>query len=333
LNKTFKPSFGLKNPHVQTLYSSIFTRCPWGKKLPKIDFYIEKFIFSDGDFTECFWYSKPDKENKRPIVILFHGLTGSYKSPYIQGVMTTLEKNSFRTVLMHFRGCSGKMNTLARSYHSGETEDAKEFINHLNKEYSHVKLFAVGYSIGGNMLLKLLGEVKESSKISGAVSVSAPMQLNICADKINSGLSKFYQYILMKNLKLSLEEKYSYHDMTSIINIDKNEVKKLKTFWEFDDIYTAPVHGFTSVNDYYEKSSSKQFLKDITTNTLVIHSIDDPFMTPEILPLQDEISSKVKLEIYQYGGHVGFISGTILSPHYWLEDRIADYFISLTHIT
>ena len=137
----------------------------------------------------------------------------------------------------------------------------------------------------------------------------------------------------MKSLRLSLEEKYKYHDMNSLIGIAKNDVKRLKTFWEFDDAYTAPIHGFSSANEYYELSSSKQFLNDITTNTLVIHSADDPFMTPDILPTKDDMSSKVELELYKHGGHVGFISGSFFKPHYWLENRITDYFISLTQST
>jgi predicted alpha/beta-fold hydrolase len=114
--------------------------------------------------------------------------------------------------------------------------------------------------------------------------------------------------------------------MKSLINLDKKDVKKLSTFWEFDDAYTAPIHGFASAQDYYTKSSSKQFLKHIKTNTLIIHSLDDPFTTPKILPKKDEISPSIKLEIYPSGGHVGFIDGTLLKPKYWLEERIVNYF-------
>ncbi len=114
--------------------------------------------------------------------------------------------------------------------------------------------------------------------------------------------------------------------MKSLINLDKKDVKKLSTFWEFDDAYTAPIHGFASAQDYYTKSSSKQFLKHIKTNTLVIHSLDDPFTTPKILPKEDEIPLNIKLEVYPYGGHVGFIEGSFLKPKYWLEERIINYF-------
>ncbi len=318
--KPFKPSFGLKNRHLQTLYSSLF------RKIPMHKFDVERFELSDGDFIECHWYNKQDENHNKPIVILFHGLTGSYKSPYIQGTMEKLNKNGFESVVVHFRSCSGVMNREAKSYHSGKTDDAMEFIDSLKTRYKESKLFCIGYSLGGNMLLKLLGELAGASPISAAISVSAPMKLDICANKMDIGSSKFYQRLLVKSLNESLEKKYEMHDMKSLIDLDKKDVKKLSSFWEFDDAYTAPIHGFNSAQDYYTKSSSKQFLKHIKTNTLVIHSLDDPFMTPEILPKKNEISNHIELEIYPNGGHVGFIEGTLFKPKYWLEERVVNYF-------
>ncbi|PHQ65514.1 MAG: hydrolase [Sulfurimonas sp.] len=320
MSNLFTPSFLLKNRHIQTLYSSFF------RKIPKHKFEIEKFKLSDGDFIECYWYNKRETKSNKPIVLLFHGLTGSYKSPYIQGTMRELDKNGFDSVLVHFRGCSGIMNKKATSYHSGKTDDALEFIESLKVRFKNLKLFGVGYSLGGNMLLKLLGELKENSPFSAAVSVSAPMELDVCADHMNSGSSKFYQHILMKDLNAALEKKYDTHDMKSLIKMPREEVKDLSSFWQFDEVYTAPIHGFDSAQDYYTKSSSKQFLKHIKTNTLIIHALDDPFTTPKILPKKDELSRYVKLEVYPNGGHVGFIEGSFLKPKYWLEERIINYF-------
>ena len=320
MNKKFMPGFGLKNRHVQTLYSSLF------RKLPSLSTEVENFILDDGDFLECHWLNRPQENSATPIIILFHGLAGSYKSPYIQGLMSEAKEAGFATVLMHFRGCSGKENLLPRSYHSGDTADALSWINRLKKRYKNSKLYGVGYSLGGNMLLKLLGEKGKESPLNAAVSVSAPLQLDICADAMNRGFSKFYQYILLKDLNLSLEKKFDKFDMNKLIKIQKKEVKNLKTFWEFDEAYTAPVHGFDSAQDYYTKCSSKQFLKYIKTPTLIIHSKDDPFMTQEILPHRDELSAAIELELSEYGGHVGFIGGTIFQANYWLEKRIVRYF-------
>lgn len=320
MSQEFKPAFGLKNRHFQTLYASLF------RKLPQLKIDIEKFELEDGDFLDCYWHNRPKANTNIPIVILFHGLAGSYKSPYIQGVMSALARDGYASVLMHFRGCSGEENRLPRSYHSGETGDALTWISQVQKNYPDSKLFGVGYSLGGNMLLKLLGESAKNSPLTAGVSVSPPMQLDICADDINSGFSKFYQYILMKDLKLSLEQKYIKHDMQTLINFNKKDIPKLKTFWDFDGAYTAPIHGFSSAQDYYTRSSSKQFLKDIHTPTLIIHSSNDPFMSQKIIPKEEEYSNMVSLEVSEYGGHVGFISGNLLQPRYWSEERIVDFF-------
>jgi len=320
VSQRFKPSFWMKNRHLQTLYSSFF------RKSPALHVEAEKFILEDGDFLEAHWHTTKDSQANTPIVVLFHGLAGSYKSPYIQGIMNALAKEGYNSVLMHFRSCSGVMNTLPRSYHSGETGDALYFISSLKTRFPQAKLFAVGYSLGGNMLLKLLGEMKDNSPLSGAVAVSAPMQLDICADFIDNGFSKIYQNHLVKDLKNSLVKKYSQHDMESIIDFKKNDIKDIKTFWEFDEAYTAPVHGFDSAQDYYTKSSAKQFLKHISVPTLIIHSSDDPFMSTKILPSDEELSSSINLELYSKGGHVGFIEGSFFKPKYWLDSRITAYF-------
>ena len=322
--KAFKPATGLSNRHIQTLFSTFFVRSK------NINLDVEQFELDDGDFLECHWYKRAKKGQDKPIVILFHGLAGSYNSPYIQGVMKAFSKNDFSVVLMHFRGCATKENRLPRSYHSGETGDAKSFIKHLQKAYPNTSLFAVGYSLGGNMLLKMLGEYSFNTPLTAAVSVSAPMQLDICANKMNTGFSKFYQSHLLKDLNSSLLKKYKMHDMNSLLSVKENEVKKLKSFWEFDGAYTAPIHGFKSAQDYYTKSSAKQYLNDIQTDTVVIHALDDPFMTPEILPKEGEFSKKVTLEVFAHGGHVGFIGGSILKPEFYLEDRIVSYFKQFT---
>jgi hypothetical protein len=227
---------------------------------------------------------------------------------------------------MNFRGCSGKENRLARAYHSGDSDDALSWIDSVITRFPNSKIFTVGYSLGANMMLKLLGELGKSSPITASVAVSAPLQLDICADAINRGFSKFYQWHLLKALNISLEEKYQKHNMEKLINFKKSDVKNIKTFWEFDNIYTAPMHGFKSAQDYYTQCSSKQFLKDIQIPTLIIHSLDDPFMDNKMIPLPKELSSSVTLELSKYGGHVGFIEGTLWKPKYWLEKRVIDFF-------
>ena len=278
---------------------------------------------------ECFWHKIDTHSATTPIVIIFHGLAGSYQSPYIQGIVKKLASNGFSSVLMHFRGCSGKENLLSRSYHSGDSGDALEFITHLTNKYTNSKLFGIGYSLGANMLLKLLGEQKELSMLKGAVAVSPPMQLDICADFMDKGFSKIYQKRLLKDLNKALDKKYDLHDMQTLIGLKREDINNLKTFWDFDDVYTAPVHGFKSAQDYYTRCSSKQFLKDIQIPTLIIHAKDDPFMSPEVIPKRDELSCSVTLEVSRHGGHVGFVSGTLLKPIYWSENRVVEFFKEL----
>lgn len=311
----FAPRRILKNPHIQTLYPVIF-----GKKLIQ-DYGIETFTLSDGDFVECYWYQKP-RSDDTPIVTLFHGLAGSWRSHYIQRIMQRLGEKGFGVVLMHFRGCSGKPNNLPRSYHSGDTADARAWLTHLHTHFPKNPLYAAGYSLGGNMLLKLLGEWGDAALLQKAVAVSAPMQLDICARRMEKGFSRLYQYHLLSQLKADLLLKYRRFDMHAQIGLAEKDVKKLKTFREFDDAYTAPIHGFKDATTYYRKSSAKQYLKSITTDTLILHAEDDPFMTPEVLPLTEELSPSIKLCVSRHGGHVGFIQN---GASYWVDDTICRY--------
>ena len=285
----------------------------------------QEFTLSDGDFVEVVWNKEKPKDNQ-PIVVLFHGLAGSVNSPYIVGLMNALHEKGYACVLMHFRGCGKKENLKPRAYHSGDTADAKAWIEHLHKTYPNNPLNAVGFSIGGNMLLKLLGECQEQTPLRSAVSVSAPMRLDICADTIEKGFAKVYQEYLLKPLKKSLLAKYKKFNMQELLGIDEQRVKEIKTVREFDECYTAPMHGFTSSEEYYARCSAKQFLKDIRTPTLIIHALDDPFMTPEILPQSDEVSEFVTLDVSPCGGHVGFVGGGLFGVEYWWEERVCCFF-------
>jgi len=316
----FNPSFPLNNKHLQTLYAPLFRK----QAKPKVE--KERFNLADGDFVECYWLNEKPKD-ERPIVILFHGLAGSFESPYIQGVMRALAKEGFASVLMHFRGCSGKPNLLPRSYHSGDTADAKAWIEHLHENYPQSSLYAVGYSIGGNMLLKLLGEEREKTLIKAAISVSAPMDLAVCAEVITKGFSRNYEKHLLKPLQATLEKKFETHEMSQLLKLKKEEIANIETIKAFDEHYTAPMHGFNSAEEYYQKCSAKQFLKDIATPTLIIHALDDPFMDERVLPTKEEMASCVTLELTQHGGHVGFVSGGLFKPKYWLEERIVEWFL------
>ena len=312
----FRSGFGLSNPHLQTLLPFLL------KKRHK-PFLQQTLELDDGDFLDLSWTEKAS--DGKPIVVVFHGLEGSIESHYASGIMHTLKQRGWCGVLMHFRGCSGRLNRLARSYHSGETSDARYLFDWLNKKYPNSSLLAIGFSLGGNVLLKLQAEYGDLSPLSACVSICAPVQLSVCANRMDCGFSRLYQRHLISHLKQKITDKSEYIDYQQLIGMSRKDIKQINTFWQFDDQITAPLHGFNGVDDYYEQSSSRQYLKQITTPTLMLHALDDPFMTPEVLPDKSELSSSIELELSQYGGHIGFMSGHIFKPTYWLEKRITDY--------
>lgn len=308
------------NAHIQTLFATYYN-------VDSLALEHERFTLSDGDFVDCLWHERALCEgSSKPIVVLFHGLAGSVESPYIKRTMVALDNMGFSVVLMHFRGCYKEPNLLARSYHSGASGDAREFIEYLRAKYSS-KIFAVGFSIGGNMLLKLMGESKEL--LDGAVAISAPMDLEVCANRIEQGFSRFYQSHLLKPLKEQLRYKCSEFDLKGIIGLEYKEIDKISSFWEFDNLYTAPIHGFADAQEYYSLCSAKRFLKDITKPTLIIHSIDDPFTGSGVIPNLDDISGSIELDIRDCGGHLGFIEGSFFKPNFWVFNRVGEFLHTL----
>lgn len=312
----FKPARGLSHHHIQTLLPTLL------KRKSKQSFYWQELTLPDGDFVDLCWNQQPVENDKRPIVVVFHGLEGSINSPYAQHMMQALKKQNWNAVLMHFRGCSGRANRLPRSYHSGDTADARFFIEYLQKQYPGVPVAAVGYSLGGNMLLKLQAELGDQSPLAAAVSICAPIELDKCADRINIGFSKIYQRHLMRRLVKNLLRKYDQHDFESLIRLTKTRAKQLKTFWQFDDAFTAPVHGFGTAKNYYRVNSARSYLGGVVRPTLVLQAEDDPFMTADVIPEESELGQGITLEISESGGHVGFVAGSLLKPRYWLTERV-----------
>lgn len=317
IQSQFTPASGLSNAHLQTLLP-VFIRS--NLLLSGIE---QRLELDDGDFLDLFWTEKPTA--KQPVVIVFHGLEGSLESPYARGILRAIKKHGWVGLLMHFRGCSASPNRLARSYHSGETSDAKFLLNWLQKNVSDSPLAAVGFSLGGNMLLKLQGELAAASPLKAAVSVSAPLVLSACAEKLNVGFSRIYQRYLITHLKRKLHIKARQHNYARLINLQTEQINQLNSFWKFDDRVTAPLHGFAGVEDYYKRSSARQYLKMIESPSLIIQALDDPFMSHDIIPDIAELSSHTELELSQNGGHVGFISGSVIRPDFWLEQRIPQY--------
>ncbi len=316
----FRPAVFATNRHVQTLLPTLF-------RVNHTAFYEhQELTLPDGDFLDLAWNRIPLMSQTKPIVVIFHGLEGSIGSPYAKGLMQSVDSQGWNVVVMHFRNCSGRLNRAAHTYHSGETADAGYLLNWLQHYYPRAPLLAVGYSLGGNMLLKLLGELEATTPLKAAVAVSVPMLLQQCADQMRRGFSRFYQYILLRKMKQKLLAKYQQHNYQQLIGLKRKDIYRIKDFWGFDNAFTAPINGFRDAQEYYDKASSRQFLGRIQTPTLIIQSLDDPFMTPAVIPQQAELSSSVRLELSEKGGHVGFVSGYLWQPEFWLEKRIMAYF-------
>ena len=305
----FKPLWYLKNPHAQTLLANLIHPPP-----PQVS--IETVELPDGDSLDIARGAARDENT----VLILHGLEGSLRSAYAQRMMNALAQRGIAAVFMYFRGCNGQPNKAVRSYHSGETGDLKSVIAHLKKTGSQ-RIALVGYSLGGNVTLKYMGEADTDDAIVCATATSAPLLLDVCAARMNRGFSRIYQHDLMRRLKNKALQKQPILAAAGV----NHDPLKLKTFVEFDDALTAPTHGFRNAADYYQRCSSRQFLKGIDKPTLIIHSQDDPFMTPNVIPSEDELSDQVTLELSEHGGHVGFIGGRLLRPQYWLEGRIIDF--------
>ncbi|MEE8216921.1 MAG: hydrolase [Acidiferrobacterales bacterium] len=310
----FEPAWWCRGAHAQTLWSSVFR---WR---PHIELQRERLELADGDFIDLDWTCNADS----PVVIVLHGLEGSSRSPYVRGLLKVLQQQGFRGVVMHFRGCSGAPNRLARGYHSGDTGDLANLVTTLRRREPHTPLTAVGYSLGGNVLLKWLGETGTAAQLQAAVAVSVPFLLGDAADRIAQGFSRVYQWKLLASMRRAIRRKLALMPM----NLGTSDLSSLHNFRLFDEHVTAPLHGFRNAEHYYACASSRRYLKHITVDTLVLHARDDPFMTEAVIPLNEELSPNVALELYRNGGHVGFVSGQWpWHAHYWLEERISAYLL------
>lgn len=309
----FKPAWWLPNSHLQTIWPTFCRSCV------QLVLERERIELPDGDFIDLDWVGK----NKTgPLVLILHGLEGSIDSHYARGMLKTIEQEGWRGAFMHFRGCSGEPNRLPRGYHSGDTQDVDFVINYLRDREPRLPIAAIGYSLGGNVLLKWLGETGNRNPLAAAIAISVPFELHKAVERIQQGFSRLYQWYFIKCLRDRLVKKFQ--SITAPVDISL--LFEVQTMRDFDDKFTAPLHGFSGADEYYSTSSSRQYLKTITVPTLVLNAKDDPFLTEDMIPSEDELSPKVILEVSETGGHVGFVSGRYpWSPQYWLEKRIPEF--------
>jgi len=312
ITSEFKPAWWLKNPHLQTIWGTKF------KQKTEIELIPQRIELDDGDFIDIL---KTPEINNKLIVLILHGLEGCVDSHYVKPLIKHLDENGFGVYFMHFRGCSGELNRLLRGYSSNDSADLQACINTIKDDHQRNPFAVIGFSLGGSVALKWLGENAENADTTVGIAISVPFKLRDTAIKLEKGPARIYQHHLVG----LCQQKYQMKEevLESSLNVN---IKELNTFYLFDDNITAPLHGFKSAEDYYEKCSSRQFLKAIRKPTLILHAKDDPFMWDHTAPEEHELSKEVHLELTDQGGHVGFISGKYpWKTEYWLDQRILQW--------
>ncbi|HXV12227.1 MAG TPA: alpha/beta fold hydrolase [Burkholderiales bacterium] len=335
----YRAPFWLPGGHAQTIYAARFA--------PRavVRYRRERWETPDGDFIELDWavdldrgqttfspsqVQAPARQGKRglsplvPLVALFHGLEGDSGSHYALALMAEVARRGWRGVVAHFRGCSGEENRLPRAYHSGDTAEADWILRRLAASLAGAPLYAAGVSLGGNVLLKWLGETGASGPavVRRAASVSAPVDLMAAGDALDHGINLMYRRnFLVTMRRKALAKLRGYPGL-----YDAARVRAASTLREFDDIVTAPLHGFADANDYWTRASSKPWLRHIAVPTLMINARNDPFLPAAAMPGPAEVAPAVVLEQPATGGHVGFVSGPFPGNLGWLPRRILDFF-------
>ena len=310
----------LPGGHLQTIYTSLFIR------VPAVEYRRERLELTDGDFLDFDWI---DGDAQAPVVVVFHGLEGSSSSVYARNLMHQVKARGWNGVVAHFRGTSGEDNRLPRAYFAGDSEEIERILRHVKTRYPSQPLYAVGVSLGGNALLKWLGERGEAARdlVARAAGVSAPLDLTAAGHTLDSGFNRYsYTARFLVTLKTkALRKAAKYPGL-----LDTEAIRSATTFQEFDTLVTARLHGFVDAEDYWLKVSSKPWLKFIRVPTLVLNARNDPFLPAEVLPGVDEVSDAVTLEQPETGGHVAFPSGPFPGNVAWLPQRLLDHFDSVS---
>jgi uncharacterized protein len=309
----YRPRLLFKNAHIQTIYPPLF------RKVKNIHYVRERIFTPDHDFIDLDW----SRVGGDKVVIVLHGLEGHSRRSYVLGMIRAFNTRRWDAVAFNFRGCSGQPNRLLRSYHCGATEDLHTVLRHVMNRKRYTCISLVGFSVGGNLALMYLGEKKYpiSPLIKSAAAVSVPCDLESCANKLAQRSNTLY----MKRFLMMFHDKIRIKMRMMPNEIDDANYHLIRTFKDFDDRYTATIHGFSSAKDYWNKCSCRQFLLGIDIPVLLISARDDPFLGKECYPVYEAKNSRLLyFEIPDHGGHVGFVDFRP-SGEYWHENRIAAF--------
>ena len=310
---SYRAPWWLPGGHLQTLYGALFGSS-------RVDWKRERWETPDGDFIDVDRLSGP---SDAPLVALFHGLEGSSSSHYAGALARELARRGWRGAVPHFRGCSGEPNRLPRAYHSGDSEEIGWILRRLRGEPPAAPLFAMGVSLGGNALLKWLGgDARAKDVLAAAAAVSAPVDLMAAGDALGRGFNLVYTRAFLATMKEKAERKLERYPRL----FDGEAMRRAHTLRDFDNVVTAPLHGFRDTDDYWTRASAKPVLGRIAVPTLVLNARNDPFLPEAALPGLDEVSPSVRLEFPEQGGHASFVSAPFPGNLDWMPRRVAAFF-------
>ena len=290
---------------------------------PAVSYRRERWDTPDGDFVDLDWADGGSAGAGKPLVVLFHGLEGNSRSHYALAMMALAERRGLSGVVVNFRGCSGEPNRLARAYHSGDAQEIDWILRRLRARTAGIPAYAVGVSLGGNALLKWLGDSGDAARevVNSAAAVSAPLDLMAAGEALGKGFNLVYTRNFLGTLKAK-----SVAKLTRFPGLyDAAAVQSAATLRDFDNLVTAPLHGFRDTDDYWTRASSKPGLKNVRVPTLVINARNDPFLPAAALPGPGEVSPSVTLEQPETGGHVGFVDGAFPGSFGWLPARVLGF--------
>jgi uncharacterized protein len=289
--------------------------------VPRVFYRRERWETPDGDFIDLDWV---DAAADAPLVAVFHGLEGSSRSHYARTIASACAARGWRAVVPHFRGCGGEVNRLPRAYHSGDYREIDWILRRLKITAGAAPLYAAGVSLGGNALLKWCGESGHSaaSVLARAASVSAPLDLPAAGDHLALGFNRLYTANFLRMLKPKARAKLLQYPGL----FDRDVMERARTMREFDDVFTAPLHGFKNTDDYWMRAASLPVLLDIRVPALVVNARNDPFLPASALPRAQDVSNEVRLLITEAGGHVGFTHGAPPGRFTWLSETVLNFF-------
>lgn len=316
----FKPAWWLPGAHAQTVWPALFRRRP---PLPPVQH--SRLDTPDGDFLEI--YTQPGRPGA-PVVLLLHGLEGSFTSPYIAGMNAAVAKTGWTAITMAHRSCGTEINRAKRMYHMGETADLDFLARHILQRPDATRLYVAGYSLGGNVAAKWFGESGDAlpEHVAGGAAISAPYNLPVSAPYMDRPVMRPYRFKFLRTLKQKVVLKNRQYP--GAVDIDR--VLKCKTFEQFDTRATAPLHGFKDAEDYWKQTSCGQFLNGVRRPLLLLSAANDPFIQGSTFPAECAAQSPYLCPLLvPEGGHVGFVHGSPLHPRFWAEEQALRFFSAI----